>query len=269
MRSPRHAILFLIYFLLNACGSENPHFVDLNDKVAMRILRFDDEGAPVGEDDVVSFRVHWYDGLGRIHGIAEEQVFFMSEISSDWNRVFQKLAVGDSLALKIRSQSMMEECGLPFLTGEECIAYISVDHVMLEEDYRSEQVSLLEERRGLEDAQMTSFINSRFDSSAFEQFGRVWASWRQTGLPQSDEEYAIHYRGYFLDGRLFDDAALDGILFKPGMQSQLVPALERFASRLMPRDTIRVVMPSEDAFGWDGTPGIVPPWTPLYYEMWR
>lgn len=265
----RLAFTFLMITLLIACGSEKPGFVDLNEEVAMQILRFDDEGESIGKDDVISFQVHWYDGLGRIHGIVEEQVFLMSEMSSEWSQVFEKLAVGDSLALRIRSQSMMEECGLPFLTGEECIAYMSIQGVMAAEEYRSQQTTIRQDKRKEEDVRMSDFIKSRADSSAFEPFGRIWASWNRTALPKKDEEYAIHYRGYFLDGRLFDDAALDGILFKPGMQSQLVPALERFASRLTRSDTIRVVMPSEDAFGWGGTPGIVPPWTPLYYEMWR
>lgn len=88
---------------------------------------------------------------------------------------------------------------------------------------------------------------------------------------QSGQTVTIAYTGRFLDtGRLFDDtySHQQPLTFRLGDPDQVIKGLE-IAVHLLPRKGKgRFVIPAELAFGAKGSSSlIVPPWTPLLYEV--
>lgn len=89
---------------------------------------------------------------------------------------------------------------------------------------------------------------------------------------QSGELVTLAYTASFLDnGKVFDEQreADGGLTFRLGDPGQVIKGLE-VAAHLLPRNggRGRFIIPSELAFGPNGSSsGIVPPWTPLLYEV--
>ncbi len=86
---------------------------------------------------------------------------------------------------------------------------------------------------------------------------------------QSGELATLAYTASFLDnGKVFDEQQ-DGLTFRLGDPDQVIKGLE-VAAHLLPRNggRGRFVIPSDLAFGPKGSSsGIVPPWTPVKYDI--
>ena len=80
----------------------------------------------------------------------------------------------------------------------------------------------------------------------------------------------IHYEGFFLNGTFFDSTRLrnDPLQFVYGQQWQVIPGLEKALGSMRNRSKALVIMPSDMAFGTDGSVlGIVPPFTSVVFEL--
>ncbi len=93
----------------------------------------------------------------------------------------------------------------------------------------------------------------------------------KTARIQSGQVVTIAYTARFLeDGRLFDDtySTKQPLTFRLGDPGQVIKGLE-IAVHLLPKGGKgRFIIPSELAFGAEGSSSrIVPPWTPVLYEV--
>jgi FKBP-type peptidyl-prolyl cis-trans isomerase len=80
----------------------------------------------------------------------------------------------------------------------------------------------------------------------------------------------VHYEGRFLNGRFFDSTYLrnEPFQFVYGEQEQVIRGLEKIIGRMCPGEKALVVIPSDQAFGIEGTQsGIIPPFTPVVYKI--
>ena len=80
----------------------------------------------------------------------------------------------------------------------------------------------------------------------------------------------IHYEGHFLNGKYFDSTRRrnEPLQFVYGQQWQVIGGLEIAIGRMRNGDKALVIIPSELAFGADGSVhGIVPPFTPVIFEI--
>ena len=80
----------------------------------------------------------------------------------------------------------------------------------------------------------------------------------------------IHYEGHFLNGKYFDSTRRrnDPLQFVYGHQLQVIGGLEKAIGKMHEGDKALVIIPSEQAFGADGSvEGIVPPFTPVVFEI--
>jgi hypothetical protein len=96
---------------------------------------------------------------------------------------------------------------------------------------------------------------------------------QQTGngpVVASGDTVTIHYEGHFLNGTFFDSTRRrnEPLQFVYGQQWQVIGGLEKAIGRMHEGDKALVVIPSEQAFGADGSvAGIVPPFTPVVFEI--
>ena len=80
----------------------------------------------------------------------------------------------------------------------------------------------------------------------------------------------IHYEGHFLNGNYFDSTRRrnEPFQFVYGQQMQVIGGLEKAIGKMHEGDMALVIIPSEQAFGADGSvEGIVPPFTPVVFEI--
>jgi FKBP-type peptidyl-prolyl cis-trans isomerase len=80
----------------------------------------------------------------------------------------------------------------------------------------------------------------------------------------------LHYEGYLLNGRFFDSTRKrnEPFQFVYGQQWQVIGGLEKAVGRMREGGKSLVIVPSEQAFGSEGSAaGIVPPFTPVIFEI--
>ena len=96
---------------------------------------------------------------------------------------------------------------------------------------------------------------------------------QQTGigdLVSTGDTVTIHYEGYFLNGRFFDSTRQrnEPLQFVYGQQWQVIPGLEKALVRMRNGAKALVIIPSEQAFGAEGSVrSIVPPFTSVVFEI--
>lgn len=80
---------------------------------------------------------------------------------------------------------------------------------------------------------------------------------------------AFYYKGYFLNGRVFDSTKDDHPFeFLPGTEGQLIPGLEAAVMSMKTGEKAKFIIPSHLAFGSEGSSsGMVPPFTTVIYEV--
>jgi len=89
-------------------------------------------------------------------------------------------------------------------------------------------------------------------------------------LVSAGDTVAIHYEGYFLNGRFFDSTRQRNqpLEFVYGQQWQVIPGLEKALGRMRSGGKALVIIPSEQAFGVVGSVrDIVPPFTSVVFEI--
>ena len=74
----------------------------------------------------------------------------------------------------------------------------------------------------------------------------------------------VHYRGYLLSGRKFDEGAMRGLVF--GQQGRVIPGFMQGLEGIRPRERRRLRIPSEMAYDTRGN-GAVPPRADLIFEI--
>ena len=96
---------------------------------------------------------------------------------------------------------------------------------------------------------------------------------QQTGsgpVVAAGDTILIHYEGHFLNGKYFDSTRRrnEPFQFVYGQQMQVIGGLEKAIGKMREGDMALVIIPSEQAFGADGSvENIVPPFTPVVFEI--
>ncbi len=96
---------------------------------------------------------------------------------------------------------------------------------------------------------------------------------QQTGTGpavKQGDTVTIHYEGHFLNGKFFDSTHNrdEPFQFVYGQQWQVIGGLEKAIGKMHEGDKALVVIPSEQAFGSEGSSaGIIPPFTPVVFEV--
>jgi hypothetical protein len=109
--------------------------------------------------------------------------------------------------------------------------------------------------------------------SDYKQAGESWKKQQQTGNGKKAEKYGeammISYEGRFLNGYVFDDGATKEKAFRyvRGQQWQVVKGLEKALAGMTEGEKAQFILPSDLAFGIKGLADIVPPHTPVVYEV--
>jgi len=87
---------------------------------------------------------------------------------------------------------------------------------------------------------------------------------------EAGDTLLVHYEGKFLDGKFFDSTKKRNQAFQfiYGQQGQVIKGLEEAIGKMKEGETAMVILPSELAFGQQGSSsGIIPPYTTIIYEV--
>ncbi len=203
--------------------------------------------------------------------------FFMSIDSATADNFIRScasgLAIDDSVCLLIKTGDFfLQQFGtdsIPFFSKNDSV--VKVDLKLRQVLSPAEFAQLGSDLRRAENNQIENFFDSpQGFEAARDALGFYWLSQPAPSLLPAIEEgdlVTMAYRGYFLNGRPFEHSAAN-FEYVYGTPDQVLKGLNYVTGRLKLGQTAKILLPSRLAFGESGSSnGIVPPFTPLIYEL--
>ncbi len=87
-------------------------------------------------------------------------------------------------------------------------------------------------------------------------------------LPDNSAGVTLHYKGYLLDGRLFDESKSGSPLIISRFAPDVIPGFIEGVWKMKKGGKARLIIPYELAFGTEGSlDGVIPPYTTVVYDV--
>lgn len=149
---------------------------------------------------------------------------------------------------------------------------VSVVHAMTEADYLSSNLYRRKMRKAEELRAIRRILDRSGIAGDMKSYAGGWYRILQEGQgdqPMAGDELTLGYAGYFLDSTQFDLAADSAtwLYFPYGKPDQVVPGIEKMVGYMRKGERRELWLTSDHAFGERGSKGIVPPNTPVRFEV--
>ncbi|GHT73455.1 hypothetical protein FACS189456_3920 [Bacteroidia bacterium] len=126
----------------------------------------------------------------------------------------------------------------------------------------------------LQEQQGQRFVQQYLDGKgafAKQQEG-IYAKTLRNGNGKKAEKYGdvmqLYYVGRFLNGTKFDNTAKNGTFrYVRGLQFQMIQGIALMLATMSEGEKTLMIIPAKLAFGYKGLADIVPPFTPVVYEI--
>lgn len=274
----RHCIRWVFpLFLLGCGGGLFPGYRQLAPDLHVRLHALGDgERQPTDSDSVlVRFRcAHPGGAPGSLYS-TEAWFGSLTDLLPGEAVEALKLRAGDSASVILRGARFPADApGQPRFSTDT--AWIGVEVSLLRIRSHAESRRMAWERLMARDARDEERILSTYLAGSNEEWTermgvRCTDITGNGALIASGQQVMLHYRARFLDtGKVFDDTWRGGqpLTFKLGDPGQVIKGLEVAVHLLPDGGRGRFIIPSALAFGPQGSSsGIVPPYTPLLYEV--
>jgi FKBP-type peptidyl-prolyl cis-trans isomerase FkpA len=193
-----------------------------------------------------------------------------------WTPILSMLQAGDSATFIIENtkNKYSELVNHHFDFPDVFKLNIKVNEVFYEDEYKkwsdemywlhdqemNEQILLLKKLDSLEFTS-SNYVNGIY----FKEINRGKGPY-----PLNGDVVTVHYKGYFMDGKIFDSTygINEPMVFNMGDPDQVIVGLENGISMMKKNGKAKLIIPSQLAFGDKGSSsGIIPPFTTVIYEV--
>jgi len=189
---------------------------------------------------------------------------------------FLMLAKGDSAAFFLPADSVTKGRPDPKIKPGTLIKYTikmldiksSAEFEQDRKKAMEEEQKLMNENKAKEPALIADYIKTKAPKAKKTDSGLYYIITQEGKGPKpkkGDTVYA-HYKGTFLDGKAFDDDRGKPFSFKIGAQ-QVIPGWDEGFALLKKGSKATFIIPSKLAYGPRGSGKIIPPYTPLVFEV--
>jgi FKBP-type peptidyl-prolyl cis-trans isomerase FkpA len=269
----RHFFFFLFLVSLFSCKQEAKEFKTFSDAISYKYIQLGDNKA-VEENEVLELTLMVLDETEDTLHFVHDFHYFLEPKIHPIDSVFRKFNVGDSVLIKV-DRSLFNDFFKFYkvLQSDEGYVLLSlrvVNSFTTAEAKKAKRIAI-SKRELDEQAALQSYLNEL--QADFDTLSGVY---RQI-LHQNDStpikfgsQVSIHYKGYFLDGYVFDDTREKSITptFTFGQEYQMIEGFQTALSGRKEGERVKIILPSRHAFGEEGSlAGIVPPYTAVIYEV--
>lgn len=282
----RFTLIFSFLLLsLFSCKKDNyPHYEKVNDGLYYKILRFENSDSKPKLGDILTLEFVWdYKKSPKLNvplanKLNGTKVVEMNGLSIF--KIFEKLNKGDSIQIIMSVQEFANN----FNPGNNFDITLVPDTIRFNavlrdfdsaENYEKKKIHFEEWLKSINETEKSLidiFLSEHEVAQMPDEEGMYFIEIEEGkgNFPQVGNNVFVHYRGYFLDGYEFDNTytanqPLDVIY---GLSGQVIKGFEKALSKMKVGAKAQIILPSRLAFGERGsTTGIVPPNTPVVYEL--
>jgi FKBP-type peptidyl-prolyl cis-trans isomerase len=274
-------IVILIFALFHSCKNPYPGYSKAGEGIYYRLLMVGEQEQYCRFGDYVTANI--------AYATMNDSVFFSGirkfkviqpNFSGSIDKCFTLMCKYDSTHFIISALDFFEktlENAVPdyLIAGGKMKVFIHLMDIQTSDEYEREKEAFLhwiEDLGEYEKVLLRQYIReAKMDIPPIED--GIYYIVQQTGngpAVAAGDTVMIHYEGHFLNGKYFDSTRRrnDPLQFVYGHQLQVIGGLEKAIGKMHEGDKALVIIPSELAFGADGSvEGIVPPFTPVVFEI--
>lgn len=165
---------------------------------------------------------------------------------------------------------------LPYFlhSGDMMKVNIRIGSIMNPEQFAAREKTIREYRKNMdmqEQLTLLQYVTVHHISDSAKNDGIYFIPISHGDGPQVKDKslVSLSYKGYFLDGHIFDSVSSNNPLqFRYGDTAQVIKGLEIGIKKMRQGGQAKIIIPSQLAFGENGSStGLVPPYTSVIYEV--
>lgn len=197
----------------------------------------------------------------------------------DYSDVLALMHVGDSASLKITADSffkyMLNTDSLPSFIpkGSKIVFHIKLDSFVKHDDFptvqeankkaRDEKALLAEQNTIAEYVAKNNITVKPLPSGLYY----IENEKGKGPKPETGMIASVKYKGYFLDGTLFDESPGDSAMDVPINVARVIAGWDETLMLMNEGSKATIIVPSKLGYGATGAADVIPPFTPLLFEI--
>jgi FKBP-type peptidyl-prolyl cis-trans isomerase len=269
-------VAFVILLVFYGCKDKVPvaEFKPISDGISYKYLQLGNE-QNVKETDVLEMQMMVINVSGDTLHYVEDYHYFVEPSEHILDSIFRNFHVGDSILLKVKRSLFNEYFKfyevLQSNEGDILLSIKLINSYNKAEADKAKQISNskreLEEQSGLQN--YLQKLSGKVDTLG-GVYRQVTLRMDSTPIIKFGSEVSIHYKGYFLNGYVFDNTYDKAITptFTFGQEYQMIEGFQAALSGRKEGENVKIILPSRHAFGEEGSlAGIVPPYTAVIYDV--
>lgn len=262
---------------LFACIPDKKNADVLQDNSIYQLIAFDEKGEKATDGQFMAVYITIADTLGdTLHYVPSYHYFVEYYTESPIYAALSELNTGDSAHFKIAENQLYDAFSFDQLNknGRRILELrIRLLYLVNESEVKDTLMTQLSNRLENEKREILAFLSKQLEPQSYiEQMGIFKKSviMSLNGDPiKLGDNVTLEYDGRFLNGYVFDSKYGDDALeITYGMSDQIVQGLALAIKGMRAGESVKIILPSHHAFGGQGSvKGIVPPYTPVVYNL--
>ena len=250
-----------VYFKIHSLGDGNEK-AKSGDKIYSQLDVYGSSGKLIYSNSLKSGAIHRFD---------------VSATKSIWNKMFSVMHEGDSATFSLVGDKLnldkLTQGKIKDYPGEIMLS-IKLWKLISEQEQNANKMQVVEDDLELQELRDLNdyFVKNEEVSTCLYVDGIYFEKVRfgNGKRAQSGDAVWINYKGYFLNGKEFDNTYKRGQMldFQLGKPDQVIRGFEIALSKMNEGDKVKLYLPSSFAFGETGSSnGQVPAFTSVIYEL--
>jgi len=250
-----------VYFKIHTLGDGNEK-ATTGDKIYSQLYVYGSSGKLIYSNNLKSGAMHRFD---------------ITSSNSIWNKMFSVMHEGDSATFSLPGNKLdlnkLTQGKIEDYPGDITLS-IKLWKLISEQEQNANNIKEVKDDLELQELRDLNefFIENEIEPSRLLVDGIYYRKMKSGNgkRAQSGDNIWINYKGFFLDGKEFDNTYKRGQMldFQLGKPDQVIRGFEIALSKMSVGDKVKLYLTSAFAFGETGSSnGQVPPFTSVIYEL--
>jgi FKBP-type peptidyl-prolyl cis-trans isomerase len=266
--------------IISSCKDENA-FKKNESGFEYRIVTDNKSGIPVKNDDIIEVDLKYYTDKDSLLFNSNDlkTKFRLKLVDKELGGILQDalkmMKTGDSVIFKIPADNFFKttaQMQVPvFIKKDEMLKFeIKLKQVVSEKELQEEYEAYLIQKEAEEVQILKEYLTVENILDEPSESGLYIISLEKGNGKRAKEgkTVSVHYTGQFINGQIFDSSIERGVPFDFVLGTgEVIKAWDEAVATMRVGDKIKLIAPSNTAYGPQGSQNVIPPYETLLFEI--